>query len=103
MDVDAGLYAALAMCDRVDVYGVGLFSWGAGGDKLYAHAYDDHVGSCAMPRNGLDALRVTPAPWNDKVRLINGLSYAAKWLQARVDGELLMHVLHAVDVVRWVQ
>ena len=42
------LHAALAMCDRVDVFGVGLFSEGADGDKLYAHAYDDRVAAAQL-------------------------------------------------------
>ena len=99
------LYAALAMCNHVDVYGVGLFSAGASGDKLYAHAYDDRVGKCAPPPGGrgLDALRMKPAPWDHRKQMINGLSYGPSWLRARIDRELLMHVFHAFDILRWVQ
>ena len=92
------LYAALAMCDRVDVYGVGLFSeGGAGGDKLYAHAWDDRIGSCAMPGGGLEVLRMKPGSQS-----INGMSFTPKWLKGRIENELLMHVFHAFDIIRWI-
>ena len=90
------LYAALAMCDRVDLYGVGLFSKGASGDKVYVHSYDKHAATCASPGKGLKALEIQGG-------FINGLSYTPKWLRARVRNELFMHVLHAFDLLRWIQ
>ena len=97
------LYAALAVCDRVNVYGAGLFSEeGASGDKLYAHSYDDRVGRCATPTRGLEILRMAQAApgVNEK---INGLRYAPRWLRARIQDELLLHVMHAFDIIRWIQ
>lgn len=44
------LHAALALCERVNVYGVGLFSSGVEGDKIYAHA-------CASASNQTRTLR----------------------------------------------
>lgn len=97
------LYAALAVCDRVNVFGAGLFSEeGASGDKMYAHSYDDRVGRCATPARGLGVLKlISAAPGvNEK---INGLRYAPRWLRSRIQDELLLHVMHAFDIVRWIQ
>ena len=97
------LYAALAVCDRVNVFGAGLFSEeGASGDKLYAHSYDDRVGRCATPARGLEILRMAQAApgVNEK---INGHRFAPRWLRSRIQDELLLHVMHAFDIVRWIQ
>ena len=97
------LYAALALCDRVNVFGAGLFSEeGASGDKLYAHSYDDRVGRCATPTRGLGALRMAQAAPGANEN-INGVAYAPRWLRSRIQDELLLHVMHAFDIIRWVQ
>ena len=98
------LHAALGMCDRVDVYGVGLFSEGPRADKIYAHAYDRHVGRCAAPpAPGPEALRMTAPGYNLYKPTLHGMTWAPKWLQTRVESELVMHVLHAFDIIRWMQ
>ena len=43
-----------------------------------------------------------PAKWNPGLETINGLSFAPKWLKGRIDNELLMHVLNAFDIIRWI-
>ena len=37
------LLAAIHLCDRVDVYGAGLFSRGPASPKMYVHNYDPKV------------------------------------------------------------
>ena len=86
------LHAAVSLCGSVDVYGSGLHSRGVGHDKIYAHAYDERVGQCLEPG---------PRPYRfGKAKGINGF---VKWRKDRVRTEMLLHILHAVGVVRWVQ
>jgi hypothetical protein len=86
------LHAALALCERVDVYGLGLYSGGAHEDKVYAHAYDERVGQCLQPGSRVYEFG------NAK-----GLGGFFAWRRDRVRTEILMHVLHALGIVRWVQ
>lgn len=86
------LHAALALCEHVDVYGAGLFSSGVTGDKIYAHAYDEQVGTCLE--------RGSRAYEFGNVR---GLGTFFSWRRDRIRTEILLHVLHALGVVRWVQ
>jgi len=94
------LHAALALCDRVDVYGAGLFSDTAKGDKLYAHSYDDRLGRCETLKHGLAELLVTRRAGHQQ---IGGFKEAPRWVHSRIQSELLLHVLHAFDVIQWVQ
>ena len=86
------LHAALALCDRVDLYGAGLFSSGVTGDKIYAHAYDERVGMCLEPGS-----RVY------EFGNVKGLAGFFNWRRDRIRTEILLHVLHALGIVRWVQ
>ena len=86
------LHTALSLCERVDVYGTGLFAAGATADKVYAHAYDERVGLCLEPGSRVYEFGNT-----------KGLNGFFKWRRDRVRGELMMHLMHAVGIVRWVQ
>ena len=86
------LHTALSLCERVDVYGTGLFAAGATADKVYAHAYDERVGLCLEPGSRVYEFSNT-----------KGLNGFFKWRRDRVRGELMMHLMHAVGIVRWVQ
>ena len=86
------LHAALTMCEHVDVYGTGLYSGGANEDKVYAHAYDEKVGVCLEPGS-----RVY------EFGNLKGLNGFFNWRRDRVKQELLMHLMHAMGVIRWVQ
>ena len=72
-------------CDRVDVYGAGLFSRGPDFPKVYVHSYDPYVAAC----RGRKPLRFTPH------------SYSLAWFKQRLADEMTLHVLHAFGVVRW--
>lgn len=82
------LLAATALCDRIDVFGMGLFSLPArlGADKVYLHYYDDYVAAC---ERSYDAGSFTAGSW------------ALKWLKQRLADELTLHLLHALGVVHW--
>jgi hypothetical protein len=97
------MHAAIALCRRpVAVYGAGLLSHrspaqGAGADKVYSHVYDEGAGRCVNlsraarflgPRKDVRRMR-----WVEKT----------KWRRQRVQGELLLHLLHALGMIRWVQ
>ena len=84
------LVAATALCDRVDVYGAGLFSPGPASEKVYVHYYDEWVASCVVD----PTKKMTHRP-------LLTHSWAFKWLKQRLADELTMHVLHAFGVVRW--
>ena len=86
------LHAALALCETVDVYGTGLYSAGVGEDKAYVHAYDARVGACLEPGSRVYEFGNT-----------KGLGGFFAWRRDRVRSEMLMHVLHAIRAVRWVQ
>ena len=89
------LQAALSLCDSVDVYGVGLRNSGPGldADKSYNHYWDDTARDCtryaashARQRGGRKASEAHATFYSD-----------------RLHTELLMHVMHGVGMVRWVQ
>ena len=86
------LQAALALCDRVDVYGAGLYAASPTHDKIYAHAYDERVGLC------LERGTRTYEFGNRR-----GLAGFFSWRRDRVRNEMLLHLLHTLGVVRWVQ
>ena len=84
------LVAATALCDRVDVFGAGLFSAGPAEEKVYSHMYDEYMPRCIVdPRS-----RTAHRPMLTH-------SWAFKWLKQRLADELTMHILHAFDVIRW--
>ena len=86
------LQAALAMCKRVDVYGAGLYSAGPSDDKIYAHAYDESVGLC-----------LEPGPRVYEFGKKRGLAGFFRWRRDRVRNEMLMHVLHGMGHINWIQ
>ena len=71
---------------------------GARGEKTYAHYFDDAVGGCLVPSNLSRAERdradsAARARWYSR----------ELWLRARLRNEMLVHVLHAMGIVTWVQ
>ena len=86
------LHSALALCSHVDVYGSGLYAAGADADKIYAHAYDHRVGRCLEPGTRVYEFG------NQK-----GLAGFFGWRRDRIRTEMLLHLLHAMGAVRWVQ
>ena len=90
------LQAALSLCEQVDVYGAGLHSKGVGHDKIYAHAYDEAVGRCMAPMRG-------PGARPFRFGKVKGMLGLFGWRRDRVRTEMLMHVLHALGVIHWVQ
>jgi hypothetical protein len=89
------MHVALSLCRRVDVYGVGLFSIGPAAEKIYAHFYDPGLGVCAhtdgVAGGGSDGESTLNSDWK------------RAWLEERLANELVMHTLHAFDLVHWVQ
>ena len=81
------LLAAIHLCDRVDVYGAGLFSRGPASPKLYVHNYDPFVGACRGESR-----------WNPE---LGPRTWALAWLKRRLADELTLHVLHAFGIIRW--
>jgi len=87
------LLAAISLCDTVSLYGAGLLSvGGAAADKVYVHFFDDAVGAC------LDEGNATLRGEADTRRFSR-----ATWLKDRLRTEMLLHVLHAMGIIRWVQ
>ena len=96
----SALHTAIALCDQpVDVYGSGLLAPdGALGDKIYTHAFDEHVGRCVTLRRaaafaGQPEAEFERRRWASKTR----------WRAQRVGSELLLGVLHALGIVNWRQ
>ena len=84
------LVAATALCDRVDVFGVGLFSTAPSSDKVYVHSYDGAVSGCLVDPKSKTAKRPMLTH-----------SWVFKWLKQRLADELTMHILNAYGVLRW--
>ena len=82
------LAAALTMCERVDVYGVGLHSAGLDADMSYVHFTDDHVATCAN-KSSAHGRRLPPE--------------YMRWLRDRVTHEVVIHTLHAFGILSWRQ
>ncbi|KAL1500616.1 hypothetical protein AB1Y20_013268 [Prymnesium parvum] len=92
------LLSAISMCRQpVDVYGAGLLSVdGVAGDKVYAHAYDPGASRCIEEEQGARFI----GPKRD-IRLLRWHE-KTEWKRQRIKTELLLHVLHALDVIHWV-
>ena len=90
------LQTALTMCDQVDVYGVGLLSKGPESEKAYTHYYDESVGHCCTDRKS--------AQRSSQLKLLKGSGgWKRLWMAERIRSELLMNVLDAFGVMRWIQ
>ena len=90
------LHAAIAMCDRVSVYGTGMYSDSPSGNKMYVHASDKfgvaHCFSYTKSREGTG------------YRLRQGSRSAQlfrRWLTNRVRTEMALALLHTLGVVQW--
>jgi hypothetical protein len=97
----SALHTAIALCRQpVSVYGVGLFSAaGALGDKLYAHAYDRRgVGTCVTLERAARAAGQT-----EEAFLRQRWMTKQRWRDQRLRGEMLMHLLHVLGIIRWRQ
>ena len=120
------MHAAISMCDRVDVYGAGLYSTAVDTSKAYVHLYDWGAGSCIEPH--IYPAVAAKAKQCDERPLLRGAAGGVasrdarhqrqghqgkypstfcasreSWARARIRTELLLHVLHALEVIRWVQ
>jgi hypothetical protein len=84
------ILAAMSLCDRLDVFGAGLFSTGPGDEKVYNHNYDEEVNRCVVDPKSKTARRPLLTH-----------SWAFKWLKQRLADELTMHILHAFGLIRW--
>lgn len=87
----SALHLALGLCERVDVYGVGLFSTAPARDKTYGHYYDE--GGVAPRCAAAEAARA------------RGLRVRSPGAQRmgtdRLLAELHQHLLHALGMTRW--
>ena len=86
------LHAAIGLCERVEVYGAGLYAASSRDDKVYAHAYDAAVGRCVAPGER----KFEFGSWL-------GLMGLFHWRRDRVTSEIVLHVLHLLGIIRWVQ
>ena len=68
------------------------YAGGVADDKAYVHAYDEKVGTCLAPGS-----RVY------EFGNVKGLGGFFSWRRDRVRTELLLHVLHRLGAIRWVQ
>mmetsp|Transcript_232 Transcript_232/g.653 ORF Transcript_232/g.653 Transcript_232/m.653 type:complete len:688 (-) Transcript_232:71-2134(-) len=156
------MIAAIALCERVDVYGYGLMSSNGrpSGDKIYTHFFDSEVGSC-LPESRMQGIphgghlhyfatkvlancgagngalsQISPSVMTNNYsddlqrkshderedfaastpeRRTSSAQVASYWSRSRycrvfrtwrkdrVRAELLLHVLHALGIVRWRQ
>ncbi len=85
------LHAALALCDRVSLYGAGLYSAGDADHKVYAHSYDT---------KGVPRCITGDPPY--RFSTVQRRRNAEAWLSARVHSQLMLSLLHAMGIVRWV-
>ena len=85
------LQSALSLCDTVDVYGFGrTLPIGAHG-RVIGHAHEQRVGQCLSNASGLGEEA------NSRLRARR----AAAWRDDVVGYEILLHVLHALGIIRW--
>ena len=86
------LHGAVAMCDQVNLYGAGLFSEGVHEAKRYIHFYDLQPGVATCTGSA------SAAPVSERARVRE-----KRWVTDRLQTELLLHVLHAMGIINWVQ
>ena len=75
------LALAISECDSVDVFGVGLFSARIEDPKVYTHFYDDSV----------------------RMNCDRGVPKHTTLATDRLQGELIMHLMHALGIITWWQ
>jgi hypothetical protein len=98
------LASAIALCEQVELYGAGLHrgvsSTGADGaaDLKYLHYYDQQPGKCHA--DGPFTVQDAREHYKDWTRVYGIFK---TWRLDRLRGELMLHVLHALGVMRWVQ
>ena len=96
------LQAALALCQRVDVYGVGLLALrGISGPKTYSHYFDKEVGDCLVPGSNESAATIRRHVARVKSR--NRRGALARMNQSKLAAELLWHILAAFGAIRWIK
>ena len=93
------LLAALALCDRVRLYGAGLYSTSPTGDKRYLHYYDEGVGHCNAEERGSQAA----AGRYSRMYRWKTRNIVRIWRADRLRHELFLHLLSAVGMVEWRQ
>jgi hypothetical protein len=89
------LYGAVAACDEVNLYGAGLYSDGPRDTKRYLHFYNlvPGVADCVN-----DTARRAARFMRKRT-----VETRREWVNGRVRTELLLHVLHALKVINWIQ
>ena len=93
------LTAALALCGRVDMFGVGLYSDSVRGDKRYVHMYDEvGVGHCANRSEPGILARY----WKRHMVKRSVQRLVEVWRHDRLRQEVLLHLLHVLGMVQWV-
>eukprot|EP00966_Prymnesium_polylepis_P309240 7146218-Prymnesium_polylepis.1 len=106
------LHAALSLCRRVNVFGAGLYTTALGASKVYTHLYDWGAGRCMEP-SIYPAVAAKARQCDERARSSAGerrtrapgafCASRESWARARVRTELLLHLLHALEIVRWMQ
>jgi hypothetical protein len=71
-------HAALSMCRRVHVYGVGMTNWGLNDSKVYQHYYDPYDKPCQAESKKISQ---------------------KSWLRDRVSSEIIYHLLHLLGLI----
>ena len=97
----SAILAAIALCRApVDVYGVGLFAeHGAASDKLYGHSYDHGgIGLCVPLSKALRFTKQTEEGFQRQ-----RWATKARRRDQRMQGEVLLHLLDALGIIRWHQ
>lgn len=94
------LLSAMALCQKVDVYGFGLLALGGlGGEKIYSHYFDAAAGRCA----NISVVRAFKATERERCDAKHRSWSKREWRRDRVSLEILMHLFHAFGLVNWVR
>ena len=72
---------------------------GARGDKTYIHFYDEWPALCLEPEWDPDS-RLARDRYKDHKRVSAAFHM---WRKDRIRTEVLLHVMHALGIVHWVQ
>ena len=98
------LHGAIAQCQTVNVYGAGLYSDGVHDWKRYVHYYDTEMGIPQCTAAGArDRISNADGSINASASNKTNSRWVERWIKDRVRTELLMHVLHAMGIINWIQ
>ena len=90
------LQSALALCDSVAIYGFGRVLAVGAHDLIVGRAFEQRVGRCPSNATHLEAEDAHGRERNGRSR-----GRAAAWRDKVVRRELLLHILHALGMVKW--